>query len=80
VIAPSAAEAEQMARPTAERMGISEEQFQAYAIVGGPDEVSAKVQQYLDAGLDGVVFNMPNAQDISPVRLAGETLNKAFGL
>jgi alkanesulfonate monooxygenase SsuD/methylene tetrahydromethanopterin reductase-like flavin-dependent oxidoreductase (luciferase family) len=61
-------------------MGMSEEQFREYAVIGGPDEVTAKVQQYFDAGLDGVVSNIPNAQDISPVRLAGETLNKAFGL
>jgi F420-dependent oxidoreductase-like protein len=80
VIAPSTAEAERLAGAAAQRMGMSAQQFRDFAVVGNPDEVSAKVQQYFDAGLDGVVFNMPNAHDISPVRLAGETLTKAFGI
>ncbi len=29
---------------------------------------------YFDAGLDGLIFNMHDAQDLEPVRLAGETL------
>jgi len=31
------------------------------------------------AGLDGMVFNMHDAQDLDPVRLAGRTLSAAFG-
>ena len=38
-----------------------------------------QVGAYLEAGLDGLVFNMHDAQDLEPVRLAGETLTKAFG-
>jgi len=28
----------------------------------------------LDAGLDGLLFNMPDAHDLEPVELAGATL------
>jgi len=31
----------------------------------------------LDAGLDGLVFNMPNPWDLDAVALAGETLSRA---
>jgi hypothetical protein len=32
------------------------------------------VQELLDAGLDGIVFNMPNAHDLEAVALAADTL------
>jgi alkanesulfonate monooxygenase SsuD/methylene tetrahydromethanopterin reductase-like flavin-dependent oxidoreductase (luciferase family) len=47
-------------------------------VIGDPDRVSEQVQEYLDAGLDGLVFNTPNPEDINPVRLAGEALRKSF--
>ena len=47
--------------------------------VGGPDEIVAQVQELLDAGLDGVIFNLPDAHDLDTVRLAGEVLTKAVG-
>lgn len=43
-------------------------------ILGGPDEVRAQVQALLDAGLDGLVFNMPGSADPADVELAGEIL------
>jgi F420-dependent oxidoreductase-like protein len=47
-------------------------------IVGDADEVGAKVQELLDAGLDGIVVNMPDAHDLDAVALAGDTLSKVF--
>jgi alkanesulfonate monooxygenase SsuD/methylene tetrahydromethanopterin reductase-like flavin-dependent oxidoreductase (luciferase family) len=47
-------------------------------LVGDPDSVCEQVAEYLDAGLDSLIFNMPEAQDIEPVRLAGTTLTAAF--
>ena len=34
----------------------------------------AFIDAYIEAGLDGLIFNMHDAQDLEPVRLAGETL------
>jgi F420-dependent oxidoreductase-like protein len=79
LIAETAAEAEQKARQQAEARGLDPAVLRAYMVVGDPDSVSEQVAEYLDAGLDGLIFNMPEAQDIDPVRLAGKTLAAAFG-
>jgi F420-dependent oxidoreductase-like protein len=46
--------------------------------VGGPDEIGEQVQAMLDAGLDGLVFNLPDAHDLDSVRFAGEVLGKCL--
>jgi F420-dependent oxidoreductase-like protein len=79
LIAETAAEAEQKARRQAEARGLDPAVLRAYMVVGDPDSVSEQVAEYLEAGLDGLIFNMPEAQDINPVRLAGRTLAAAFG-
>jgi F420-dependent oxidoreductase-like protein len=43
-------------------------------IVGDPDSIAEQIATLLDAGLDGIVFNMPDAHDIEQVELAGEIL------
>ena len=43
--------------------------------LGDPDEVGEQVQALMDAGLDGLVLNMPNPYDLDAVALAGETLS-----
>jgi F420-dependent oxidoreductase-like protein len=57
------------------KMGVDEEQFRTVVIAGGPDEVVEQVQPYLDAGLDGFIFNM---WDVTPeaAALAGQVLSK----
>ena len=49
-------------------------------VAGGPDEVVQQCREkFLDAGLDGLTFNMPaNGHDPEAVALAGETLNRAL--
>jgi F420-dependent oxidoreductase-like protein len=51
----------------------------AQAFAGDPDTVAAQVQEYLDAGLDGITFSMPDVHDTDMVRLAGETLSAVVG-
>ena len=41
---------------------------------GDPDTVVARAAEMLDAGLDGLIFNMPDAHDTDAVALVGETL------
>ena len=79
VIAESSAEAERKGRQMAEARGMDDERYRGYVVAGDPDAVCEQVATYLDAGLDGMVFNMHDAQDLEPVRLAGKTLTKAFG-
>ncbi|MGA3362335.1 MAG: LLM class F420-dependent oxidoreductase [Solirubrobacteraceae bacterium] len=79
VIAATDEEADRKGREMAAARGMDEERYRGYVIAGDPDGVCEQVGAYLDAGLDGLIFNMHDAQDLEPVRLAGETLSKAFG-
>lgn len=78
VVAPTAEEAERRGQALMRKRNMSEEWFRAYAAVGDPDSVAEQVGAFLDAGLDGMIFNMGDAQELDPVRLAGETLTRAF--
>ena len=79
VVADTAAEAERRARQLAETRGMDPTWAASYVIAGDPDGVCEKVAAYLDAGLDGMVFNMDQAYELDTVRLAGTTLSTAFG-
>lgn len=79
LVAETSAEAELAVRRAAEARGVDPAAFAGYFIAGDPDTVCEQVATYLDAGLDGMIFNMHGAQDLDPVRLAGTTLSSAFG-
>jgi F420-dependent oxidoreductase-like protein len=51
----------------------------AAVTLGTPEEVEEQARALLDAGLDGLVFHMPNPHDLDAVALAGETLTGAAG-
>ena len=55
-------------------MGINKDWARAGFTVGGPDRVTEQVQALLDAGLDGVIFNMPHMEIPEFIELAGTTL------
>jgi F420-dependent oxidoreductase-like protein len=78
VIAETAERAEQLAQEMARARGMDEERLRGYVIACDPDSVCEQVSAFFDAGLDGLVFNMHDAHELDPVRLAGETLSKAF--
>jgi F420-dependent oxidoreductase-like protein len=44
--------------------------------VGDPDEVCEQVRALLDAGLDGTIWNLPDAHNLDSVAFAGEVLAK----
>ena len=52
---------------------------QAMFIMGDAPAVQQQVQELLDTGLDGLVFNMPDAHDLEAVALAGEVLRPVLG-
>ncbi|HEX9096701.1 MAG TPA: LLM class F420-dependent oxidoreductase [Candidatus Dormibacteraeota bacterium] len=54
--------------------GIDKERVRTSFIAGSPDRVAEEVQKFLDAGLDGMIFNMPRMEDPEAIELAGETL------
>jgi F420-dependent oxidoreductase-like protein len=77
LIAGTAEEAERKSRALMGSSGGDEERFRAMTTAGDPDAVGEQVREFLDAGLDGLIFNMYDAHELDPVRLAGETLAKA---
>jgi alkanesulfonate monooxygenase SsuD/methylene tetrahydromethanopterin reductase-like flavin-dependent oxidoreductase (luciferase family) len=50
------------------------ERIKAMMIIGDRDTVSEEVSDLLAAGLDGLIFNLPDAHDLESVHLAGEIL------
>jgi len=79
VIGETAAEADRKARLMAEARGVDPAALRDYVLVGGPDSVCEQVAAFLDSGLDGLIFNIPDAQDTDTVRFAGTTLSTALG-
>jgi alkanesulfonate monooxygenase SsuD/methylene tetrahydromethanopterin reductase-like flavin-dependent oxidoreductase (luciferase family) len=54
------------------------EDARASSTVGTPEDCAEQAQELLDAGLDGLLFNMMDAQDIEPIELAGAALAPLF--
>lgn len=59
--------------------GYNDAMLAAMMTAGDPDAVVEQTAAFFDAGLDGLVFNMPDADDLEAVALAGATLTGAFG-
>jgi len=74
VIARTEEEALAKLAPFAAGRNMTVEQARAFATIGSPDSVAEQAQAFLDAGLDGLLFNMMDAQDIEPIELAGAAL------
>jgi F420-dependent oxidoreductase-like protein len=68
------AEAERLFEQILNRPGIDKERVRTMFMVGGPDRVAEQAQKLLDAGLDGLIFNLPHMEDPEAIELAGETL------
>lgn len=72
VIGPEAGAAAKKADPLRARFG---ERFSVIGMAGGPDEVRAEAREFREAGLDGLIVNLPDAYDLDIVALAGKTLS-----
>jgi F420-dependent oxidoreductase-like protein len=79
VIADTAKDAERKVEELGAARGWNDAMVRAMVTAGDPEAVVEQVGALFDAGLDGLVFNMPDAQDLEVVTLAGETLTGAFG-
>jgi F420-dependent oxidoreductase-like protein len=76
-IAPTHEEAERQLASWADRANLPEERLRMVLTLGDPDEVAEQVSRLLDAGLDGLIFHLPNPHDLDTVALAGETVARA---
>src|SRR5207248_4179923 len=74
IISESDAEARRLLEQVYNRPGIDKERVRISFPAGSPDHVAEETQKLLDAGLDGLIFNMPHMEDPSAIELAGRTL------
>jgi F420-dependent oxidoreductase-like protein len=75
LIADTHEEAAALAEPLRGPMG---ERFDAVVLFGDPDGVGEQLVAHRDAGLDGIIVNMPQVGDLEKVALAGRTLAAAM--
>jgi F420-dependent oxidoreductase-like protein len=76
VIAPTHEQAQAKLAPIRER--VPAERLATMVCAGDPDEVGEQVAAFLDAGLDGLIVNIPDVHDLETVALAGEVLARAI--
>jgi F420-dependent oxidoreductase-like protein len=78
-IAPTHEQAEAALASWPDRMNLDPERLRMVLTLGDPDEVGERVRALLDAGIEGLVFNMPNPHELDALALAGQTLSRALG-
>jgi F420-dependent oxidoreductase-like protein len=78
VVAPTQGEADRRAAAYQAARGIDDQMLRAMLAWGDPEAVAGRVQQYLDAGIDGLIFNMTGSTP-EDVALAGKVLTDRFG-
>jgi len=61
------------------RRRMDDAMLRAVITAGCPDDVVEQCGALLETGLDGLIFNLPDAHDLAAVTLAGQTLAGAFG-
>jgi F420-dependent oxidoreductase-like protein len=61
-----------------DRVNLDPERLKVVLTLGDPDEVAEQVRALVDAGIEALVFNMPNPHDLDAVALAGETVSRAL--
>ena len=60
------------------RQHLPADRFDALVIAGDPGEIAEQVAAHREAGLDGIIVNMPQSGDLEAIKLAGETLSAAM--
>jgi F420-dependent oxidoreductase-like protein len=73
LVKPTQDEADALFQRIAESSGLPPERLASW-IVGDPDTVAERCSALLDAGLEGLIFNTPQAHDLEAVELIGSTL------
>ena len=79
IVAPTKEEAERRRLAWMAAHGVDEATLAARLIWGDPHGVGDMAQRFVDAGLDGLIFNMPAGTSPEDVALAGATLTERFG-
>jgi F420-dependent oxidoreductase-like protein len=79
IISPTKEEAERRKDAWQREKGVDEASLAMRLVWGDPEMVVEAAQRFFDAGLDGLLFNMPTGSTPEHVALAGRTLTEHFG-
>jgi F420-dependent oxidoreductase-like protein len=74
VVAPDEAEAERRRSAWQVEKGLGDEDLAMRLTWGGPESIGERIRPFLDAGLDGLIFNMPTGSTPEDVERAGRAL------
>ena len=78
IIAATDAEADRKAAALLQQGRVTDMRVRS-SVVGGPERVTEKVGELMACGLDGLMFNMPDAEDLDTVAFAGKVVGDAIG-
>jgi len=76
IIDKDAGKADKKAEPVRDLRGS--DRFRIIGMAGAPDDVRAHARELREAGLDGLIVNLPDAYDLDTVALAGQTLSDYY--
>ncbi len=79
VVAPTEEEAEERRRRFQARRNVDDRTLPSMLSWGTPDTIGQRLQPFFDAGLDGLIFNMPVGSTPEDVDRAGRALTSAHG-
>jgi len=79
IVAPTLEDAERRKTAWQTDKGVTDEDLAMRLTWGDPDTIGERVQPFLDAGLDGLLFNMPTGSTPEDVDRAGKALRAAIG-
>lgn len=80
IVAPTQEEAKRRRDAWQTEKGIDDATVDLRLTWGDPEMVGAKAREFLDAGLDGLIFNMPAGSTPDEVALLGRTLSTSVGM
>jgi F420-dependent oxidoreductase-like protein len=80
IVASTKEEAERRKNDWQREKGVDDAGLAMRLVWGDPEMVGDAAQRFLDAGLDGLIFNMPTGSTPEDVALAGRTLTERFGV
>jgi F420-dependent oxidoreductase-like protein len=78
IIASTKEEAERRKNAWQREKGVDDAGLAMRLVWGDPEMVGDAAQRFFDAGLDGLIFNMPTGSTPEDVALAGQTLTERF--
>ncbi len=77
LVAADEAEAERRKAAWQAKKGVDDDGLAARLLWGSPDTIAERIRPFLDAGLDGLIFNMPTGSTPEDVERAGRALRAA---